>query len=288
MPRRILIRFRSLPELFRRQWFPKLAELCLKYATKEARANLSANGPLRILVDNTVLGVAVTHESKWITTQSGGYLARVPVHSPRNQSNAYIQCTYLTGLTYLAELGLIEFFLSAELKDEQFRQPIGRFRGYGIFDHSLFSNLTLKSIDGMVGPTMGPPWMNLPSAADQQRRRLRNSDDQLFNDLHKLLKEQLGQKCDQDAWHIRTAECHNLFCFLTTDGPLLKACKSLSKKEPLRSLSTRVMTPQELGAHLGIRPVAPILLSYNGNDALISLDQTMPEERRRKHGAYKR
>ncbi len=129
--------------------------------------------------------------------------------------------------------------------------------------------------------------MDLPSVEEQQRKRLRQSGDPLFDDLYRLLKQQLGEKCSQDAWHICTAERHGLFCFLTTDRSLLKACKSLAKKEPLRSLIARIMTPEDLGAYLGIRPVKPYLLSYNDASWFVRMDHTMPEERRRKRSEYR-
>ncbi len=215
-----------------------------------------------------------------------GYQARVCVHSSDNKSDRYRQSTFLTGIAHMARLGVIELCKSAELDDEQFRQPPGRFRGYGYFDYSLFSGIEMKSVDGWVFPTMGPSWMKLPTAAEQQRARLKTKDDPLFRDLYALLTEQLGKKCDQDAWHISTAEHHGLFCFLTTDGPLLKATKSLSKKEPLRSLKTKIMSPEELAKHLGILPVAPHLLSYNDASFFVRSDITMPEERRRRRGEY--
>ncbi|TXC64529.1 hypothetical protein FRZ32_13230 [Sphingosinicella ginsenosidimutans] len=257
---------------------------------------MAGREPLRVLLDNTVFDLAVTHETRWITTgisnwgnqpMATGYAARVPVYGRKNKSERYRQVTYLTGLTHLARLGLIEFCKSAELSDEQFRQPMGRFRGYGYFDYSLLSGIKIESVDGWVFPTLGPKWMNLPSAAEQQRTRLRKSDDRLFHDLYALLKQQLGEKCTQDAWHIRTAERHNSFCFLTTDGPLLKACKSLAKKEPLRSIRVRVMTPEDLAQHLGVAPVPSHLLSYNDASWFVRMDHTMPEERRRRVGEYR-
>jgi len=137
--------------------FPVLGRFMLKYATREAVQKLSKCGPIKVLVDNTVLDVAVTHETKWITTDvmqigdhehHSGHLARVPVHAINNDSDRYRETTFLTGLTHLAKLGHIAFFTSAELKDEQFRQPMGRYRGYGLFDRSLFASLPMPSLDG--------------------------------------------------------------------------------------------------------------------------------------------
>lgn len=289
---------RSLPERLRFKFAPRLARLCLDAATMQARKRLKDKPRLRVLVDNTVLDVAVTHETQWISTGvklwggkhpvETGYAARVPVHSAENTSDRYRQTTYLTGIAHLARLGVIELCKSAELDAEQFRQPLGRFRGYSYFDYSLLGDINMESVDGWAFPDMGPSWMGLPSAAEQQRSRLQTSDDPLFRALFDLLKQQLGKKCDQDAWHICTAEKHGLFCFLTTDGPLLAATKSLAKKEPLRSMTTKVMTPEEFAKHLGVLPVAPHLLSYNDASFFVRPDVTMPEERRRRRNEYKK
>lgn len=278
---------RNLPEMLRVQLMPRVARLALDRATTNARRTLSTEMPVGVLVDNTVLDITITHEGKWITHGQGGYIARVPVYGRNNASERHRHASCLTSIAHLARLGLIHLHQSAELKDEQFRQPTGRYRGYGYFDYSLFEDIEIESIDEWVFPSMGPSWMNLPSAQEQQRKRLRQSDDVLFHDLYRLLKQQLGEKCSQDAWHIRTAERHGLFCFLTTDRALLKACKSLAKKEPLRSLTTRVMTPEELNIHLNIKPVKPYLLSYNNASWFVRMDHTMPEERRRKRSEYR-
>ncbi|WP_434404408.1 hypothetical protein [Sphingobium sp. DN12] len=158
---------------------------------------------------------------------------------PEKSNGKYRNVTFLTGIAHLARLGALELCQSAELDDELFRQPVGRYKGYGYFDYSLFSGINIRSVDGSAFTTLGPSWMNLPSPEQQQRTRLAQSDDQLFHDLYALLREQLGKKCDQDALHIRTAERHGALCFLTTDRPLLLTCKSLSKKEPLRSLKAK-------------------------------------------------
>jgi hypothetical protein len=284
---RSLERLRAIPERLRFRLMPYVARIALDRATRKARHMLRPNMPLGVLVDNTIFDIAVTHEGKWISHSHGGYVARVPVYGRSNTTERHRQASYLTGLAHLAQIGSVSLHQSAELEDEQFRQPSGRYRGYGYCDYSLFQGLKIESIDGWVFSAMGPSWMNIPSAQDQQRERLRQSDDQLFHDLYGLLQQQLGKKCSQDAWHIRTAERHGLFCFLTTDQPLIKACKSLMQKEPLRSLATRIMTPEELGAHLDIRPVKPYLLSYNDADWFVRMDHTMPEERRRKRGEYR-
>lgn len=285
---RFFVRLRAIPETLRYRLMPHVARIALDRATSRARRTQGADKPLGVLIDNTVLDIAVTHEGKWISHSRGGYVARVPVYGRNNTSERHRQASYLTGIAHLARLGSVSLHQSAELKDEQFRQPPGRYRGYGYSDYSLFHGLNIESVDGWVFPTIGPSWMDIPSLKDQQRKRLRRSDDELFLNLYELLKQQLGEKCSQDAWHIRTAERHGLFCFLTTDQPLLKACRSLSQKQPLRSLTTRILSPEELGAYLDVSPVKPYLLSYNDADWIVRMDHTMPEERRRKRSEYRK
>lgn len=272
-----------------------MAAMRLNLASWRARRQLRGKPPLCILVDNTVLELGVTHETKWVSTGvqmwgnqpfDSGYQARVPVYAKGNQSERFRQVKYLTTICHLARIGAVKLFLSAELQDEQFRQPSGRYTGYGYFDFTLFQGIELQSIDGWTFPTLGPSWMNLLPPAQQQRNRIDASGDALYRSLYKLLQEQLGKKCRQDSWHVRTAEVHGMLCFLTTDSKLLSAVKSLRNRQPLKAMTTMVMSPAELGTYLGLRPVAPHVLSYNNASWIVRTDETMPGERRRKANEY--
>lgn len=53
----------------------------------------------------------------------------------------------------------------------------------------------------------------------------------------------LGRKNSQDAWHIYTAEKHNLFCFLTMDFKLVTCLEAQKNAPRIRSMKTAVMTP---------------------------------------------
>ncbi len=133
----------------------------------------------------------------------------------------------------------------AEIQDEQFRQPTGRYRGYGYFDFDILGDVEMQSIDGFVLPQMGPGYLNLPSAAEQQGRRLLHAR---RDPRYAALVAQLGEKNSQDAWHIHTAEIHGLFCFLTMDFKLLRTIEAASRKDPVKSLRTLVLTPEDFGA----------------------------------------
>lgn len=107
----------------------------------QARIRLRSLPPIRLLVDNSVLAHAVTHETAWISTGQSlwggvhpvetGYSARVRVHALDDQTETYRNICYLPGIAHLAKLGLIELCRSTELNAETDHQPIGRFRGYG-------------------------------------------------------------------------------------------------------------------------------------------------------------
>lgn len=174
-------RWQNLMEHLRFTYAPRVVDWLLDKSTLRAQSVLRKRGGLGILIDNTVLYHAVTHETGWVSTGNSnwgpheidtGYAARIPVHPADVESREYRNVCYFGGLAHLARLGLLTIFTSAELQDEQSRQPSGRYRGYGYFDHSLFGTTTIESVDGHVFPAMGPSYMDLPSAEEQQRARI--------------------------------------------------------------------------------------------------------------------
>jgi hypothetical protein len=287
-------RWDGYKEHLRFKYGPKVVNWLLNAATYEARASLKRSGPLSILVDNTVLGHGVTHESGWVSTGvkkligeqeiEAGYLARIPVHHPDDDSEDYQSIKYLPGIAHLARLGCLALKTSAELQDETFRQPTGRFRGYGYSDYHVFEGIEIDSVDGWVFPHLGPSWMNLPSPAEQQRTRLERAADP----IHQALVELLGQKNSQDAWHIQTAERFGLFCFLTMDWKLLRALRAVRLKSPVSTLRTRIMSPLELGQHLKIAQVPTNLLSYENASFPVRPDLFWTDGKRRPRSAYKK
>src|SRR5690606_32162149 len=134
----------------------------------------------------------------------------------------------------------------------QFYQPYGRFRGAGWFDYNLMASIKLESVDGHAFPDMGPFWKLLPSAREQLKQRLKQLEE-TDADFASLVAV-LGKKNNQDAWHIRTAERFGLFCFLTTDYRLMATLDAQRNSRRVKALKTKVMTPVELGKHLGIDP----------------------------------
>lgn len=272
---------------------PRLGRILLTLATYKARRKLAGASPIEILVDSSVLALSVTHETRWISTgrhpwgphmTDTGYMARVPVrrrpsrHASRSDKRDFEDVCYLTGLAHLARIGLIRLKTSGELRIEQWKHPTGRFRGHGYFDYSLFKGIDIESVDRMPEMQVLRTWMTASSRKDQQQERLQKSTDALYKGIVK----HLGSRQNQDAWHIRTAETHGLFCLLTVDQKLCNNFRQRSKQEPLRSLKTKVLTPSELGRHLGLRPLDPKYLSYEDASFPVRPDLNMPGDKRQR------
>lgn len=284
---------RNLKERLRFRYTPRIVDWLVGIASFRATKKLTSGGKLRILVDNTVLYHAVTHETGWVSTgakswgqqlRATGYAARMPVHAADIDTREYVNVCFLPGIAHLCRNGLVELVTSAELQDEQFRQPSGRYRGYGYFDHSLFGDLKVDSVDGYVFPTMGPAYFGLPSAEDQQRERIgQHRSHPAFDTLVRTL----GPANSQDAWHIFTAEASGCFCFLTMDFKLIRTVAAQSGSAALKRLATRVMTPEMLGIELGLLRVPPHLFSYHDASFIVRSDISMPGSQRRPRKNYR-
>jgi hypothetical protein len=260
---------------FKRVMWERGAELFARASIFEAKLYLRKHGPITVLLDNSVLGHGVTHVSVWVDTgesTSGdaipvrtGYAARVPVHASNNDSRVYAEITYLVGLAELAQAGLVKFVTSAELQAEANRHPIGRFKGYGYDDASLFDGLEIPSIDGYH--RLGP------HAQEQQRKRLSEATDRRYRELVRLL----GPKNDLDAWHIHTVLRYELRCFLHMD---FKLDARIRKQAELSFVAPSVLTPSQLGKAIGLRPIPTFLLSYRGAKWRVHPHLHVPEQKR--------
>jgi hypothetical protein len=186
------------------------------------------------------------------------------------------------GLISLARTGHATLCPSAELNDERFYQPSGRFRGYGYCDHNLFEGVQMESIDGTAFPNLGPPRMNLPDAQDQKRERLLEKE--ASDPGYASLVAVLGRKNSQDAWYIHTAEKHGLFCFLTMDFTVIKCLESQKNALRIRSMKAAVMTPTDLGRYLELPPIAGHIFSYTSASFPVRRDLAWPQGRRMGHG----
>jgi hypothetical protein len=270
-----------------------IANWIVARSTDRARRRLSAMGRIKILVDNTTLGHAITHETAWIQGRKGmsagptesGYLARIPVHSKASDPIIYRNVRYLAGIAHLGRQGFIELRTSAELLDEQFRQPSGRFVGYGLFDLNLFAGVEIRSIDGYSFSRPDPYFPRKSPPVEQQRTRLKARE---ADPTYAALLKHLGNKNSQDTWHLLTAERHEMFCFLTMDFAFSNNVKAQIKSSPLAAFKTLVLTPEEFGKLFLLRPVSPKLLSFGGDSAPIRIDHSMPLGKRRSLKDYRR
>ncbi len=283
--RRLINTIQNFPEHLRFKYGPPIVRRLVHWSTFQARRKLPVDPPLGILIDNSVLGNAVTHESAWVSTGpkmwgpheiDTGYMARVPVHTDENESTIYRNLTYLSGITHLGKADKLRLCTSAELRDETWRKPTGMFQGYGYFDFSIFGDVKLECIDELEGGWMMAP--GGPSLEEQQQRRLRNKIDPLFH----ALVNRLGPKQNLDAWHITTAERHGLFCFLTMDFKLRRSVERWKDYEPFKSMKTRIMTPEEFGREFELIPFPPRLHSYTDASFPVRTDLHMPGEKRRR------
>ncbi|MEM9422430.1 MAG: hypothetical protein AAF986_07995 [Pseudomonadota bacterium] len=288
-------RWSSYKSRLRHRYIPSLVDWLVRLSTYQARSQLRKMARVGILLDVTISQHAITHETGWVSTGTSnwggeemalGYSARIPVHYEDDSSDVYRNVSYLAGIADLCLGGHIDLYTSAELEDEKFRQPMGRYgRGYGYYDYSLLERLQIKSIDGHVFPALGPTYFGLPSAQAQQRSRL---DHRRQNEIYRALVDLLGPKNSQDAWHIYTAEKYDLFCFLTMDFKLIRNVRAQSRGDPLKSFSTLVLTPEDFGKRFNLHPISPRLFSYHDATYPVRDDLTMPDGKRRPLKRYKR
>lgn len=275
-------------------YFPAAIDWAVNASTFASRKQIVQAGASRLLVDNTVVAHAVTHETGWISTGTKmwggtvpvetGYSARNPVHDENDRSEAARSVRYLAGIASLARHGTLALFSSPELFDEQMTQPIGRYRGYGYYDHSLFSSVTIERLpDPTYTMTIGPGYLGIASMEEQRHKRLASKADPLF----KALVQVLGPNNSQDAWHIATAEHHNCYCFLTMDFRLIKSVEAQGRNSTVSALKTKVMSPEKFGKTFGLMPVSPRLFSYHGASYPVCPELNWPDSKRRKRSSYR-
>jgi hypothetical protein len=248
---------------------PRVVDYLTELATWEASRKLKGANVERVLVDNTVIAHGVTHETAWVDTGKAlwgdaeigtGYAARIPVHDDRDNTEVARSIRYLPGIASLARRRHLRLATSSELRDERLTQPVGRFRGYGLYDLSLFSDIAFESIEDASYTVVIGTLEGLPSVREQRMKRLKATRDPLFQKL----VEVLGPANSQDAWHIATAEQNQCYCFLTMDFRLIRNVRAQANNATIKSLRTRVMTPEELGREFRIKPIPPRLYSYHG------------------------
>lgn len=249
--------------------FPGFVDFLTTVAMIPAARKLSKGKIGRILIDNTLLGHGITHETAWLDTGKAqwgdveidtGYAVRIPVHSEQDNSREARSVRCLPGIVNLTKRGLITLATSSELQDEQLPHPKGRYAGYGIFDYSVFQGLPIEAIEDQEYSVIISPSPGVPSLKEQRHKRLNKKTDPLYLDLVKVL----GQNNSQDAWHIYTAERNECYCFLTMDFALIRNVRAQAGNKIIRSLRTKIITPEEFGREFSVTPLSPRLFSFHG------------------------
>ncbi|KWT64249.1 hypothetical protein APY04_3513 [Hyphomicrobium sulfonivorans] len=271
-------RAKGLRHRVRQSTWRLVAEGCIKLSVLEAAHRLSKSEPIVLLVDNSVLGHAVTHDTVWIDTGTKmwggtvpvqtGYAARIPVHRPDNNSRIYREVTYLVGIAELARRGLIRLVTSSELMSEWLRHPIGRFSGYGWDDHHLFEGIEMPSVDGYV--------LDLKDAKQRQLQRLSASSEQPFKDL----SSHFPPKDNLDVWHVHTAHRYGIHGFLTVDFGFVEKFEKQGEKLKPYGLVSRPVLPSDLGQSIGLRPIPTFMLSYRNARFAVHPELSSPDQKR--------
>ena len=270
-------------------YLPVVVDWAIRCTTTPSRKRIADAGASRLLIDNTVIGHAITHETAWIDTGrkmwggkipvDTGFSARIPVHCEADKSDAARSVRFLPAIASLARGGFVNLCSSPELDDERMTHPAGRFSGYGYYDYSLFSCVSIERLpDPTYSMRIGPAWLGIPSLTEQRQTRLANKSDPLFRDLLTVL----GQSNSQDAWHITTAENSGCYCFLTMDFRLLRTMHAQQRNPVIASLKTRVMSPEQFGTIFGLLPVSPRLFSYHGASYPVRPEFNWPNSERQK------
>lgn len=259
---------------------PKLSKLIISSSTFAARRNLSKSKPLRILVDNSVRGHGVTHETVWVSGGQQmwgdhpietGYSARIPVHSKLDNRDVARNVRYLPGIVKLYATRHIELYDSTVLLAERLGHPSGRYSGYGWLDYSLFSEITTPLIDGHQKKFE----RLLPFCA----KDLIDENNEHFILLNNSLQ---GKKNNQDVWHLVTAEKYEVDVFLTMDLKLVRQLYHNRKKAPVASLRVQVMTPEDFGKKFGLIPVSPKVQSYDDASFFVRPDLSQTDSKRQR------
>jgi hypothetical protein len=286
---RLIEKLRGIRQSLAFKYMPKIANLSAWAATFESSQKLKSTGAIKLLLDSTVLAHAITHESAWIDTGpkmwggqvriDTGYVARIPVHSVDNHTREYRDICFLTGISHLARRHHLKLLTSSELMAEQNRHPPARFRSVDLSGMSLFDGVSIESVDGWNFDSLIHARRNEDeNLARLQRTRLSSSGDELYEKLMSIFGH---ENHSQDAWHIRTAEKHGCFAFITMDYKLLRILESHRSKIDKLNLRTRVLSPEQFGENFRIKPVAPYLFSYTNASFPVRSDLCWPDERRR-------
>jgi hypothetical protein len=207
---------------------------------------------MKVLVDRNIEINAITHKTVMVpqVVRWGPHNQTRPVaqrvHFPPEGAFRIEQLPYLAALGIFAKDAKLEFFTSFEIRMEEFRQK-GRCEGYlGI---NLLRSVPMKYVPCPTERSlMIAPSGSIGTTEEEQMDFFRSIRCPRFLQIRKAT----GDAHVDDAYHLWTAEEAALDGFLTMD----KAFRNVVDHERKAINSTvLVMTPKELGEHLGLQPV---------------------------------
>ncbi|KZB58477.1 hypothetical protein [Thalassospira sp. MCCC 1A02491] len=262
----------NLKNAFRYQHLPKFIDWLVHLSNFEARKLISQKKAHRILIDNSVIGYGITHETAWVSTGEKlwggvvsvdtGYAARIPVYSDDDSNSIAKSVKYLPPIIDLAKSSTIKLYRSLDLLAESLNHPQGRYRGYDYYDLSLFKRTRMPILPDLFHHMniSSPRWLspNFYKKLQERQNALILHDERI-----KELIGALGKKNSQDAIHIATAERNECYCFLTMDFRLIKAIESQKGHPAIKSLKTLVLSPEQFGKQFKIRPILTRFYSYH-------------------------
>lgn len=282
-------RIRQFREHLKFKYMPRLAEWAVWAASINSMPKLQAMKPIKLLLDSNIHAHAVTHEDAWIDTGTvlwggvqpieTGYAARIPVHSTENKSREYKDICHLTVITRLVRKGVFELYTSSELMSERDRHPPARFDNVTYSGFSLLDGLKVESLDGWNFDAYVMHGLSTDVLQRAQSARLKGSDDRLYEAILKTLG---GEAHSQDAWHIRTAQVHGMYAFVTMDYKLVRLATAQRERLIKLGAEVQILTPSQLAKQLSLGEVPPYLFSHNNASFPVRADLHWPDERRRR------
>lgn len=207
---------------------------------------------MKVLVDRNIEINAVTHKTVMVpqVVRWGPHNQTLPVaqrvHFPPAGDFRTEQLPYLAALCIFAKEGKLDLFTSFEIRMEEFRQ---KGRGEGYLGINLLQGVPMKRVPCPTERSlMIAPSGSIGITEEEQMEFFRSIRSPRFLEISKAT----GDAHVGDAYHLWTAEEAALDAFLTMD----RAFRNVVEHERKAINSpVLVMTPKELGEHLGLQPV---------------------------------
>ncbi len=235
-----------------------LGKISLKTSLIGAKVKLNQRGPVKILLDNSVVRLGVTHttilhshEVKFGPTVSTIQIPyRVVVKLDEKDHRLSSEQRFLPGLARLGAEKKLEFFTSSELQRERFCHPGYKYTGT-LSGTSWFAADWVKHVEVPARRQFSRVMTSYDFTTEGQRDFILSISDPEFVYLKKLFQE----KHCADAFHFWTACKSGCDIFLTVDGKLVRIFETLRKQNKLKAYSARVLLPSSLAREISLRPI---------------------------------